>query len=83
MYYGQCESGEYRMDKVFTGPGRQRKSSQSSVLTIFFFLNLLLFPRKLFQSILSLVQILFSFVSISLSCYYDTLPYSKTKENKI
>ena len=28
VYYGQCESGEHRMNKVFTGPGRQRKSSQ-------------------------------------------------------
>ena len=34
-------------------------------------------------SILSLVQIFFSFVSNSLSCYYHTLPYAKTKEKKI
>ena len=34
-------------------------------------------------SILSLVQIFFSFVSNSLSCYYHTLPYPKTKEKKI
>ena len=34
-------------------------------------------------SILSLVQIFFSFVSNSLSCYYHTLPYPITKENKI
>ena len=34
-------------------------------------------------SILSLVQILFPFVSNSLSCYYHTLPYAKTKETKI
>ena len=35
------------------------------------------------RSILSLVQIFFSFVSNSLSCYYHTLPYPKTKEKKI
>ena len=34
-------------------------------------------------SILSLVQIFFYFVSNSLSCYYHTLPYPKTKEKKI
>ena len=34
-------------------------------------------------SILSLVQIFFSFVSTSWSCYYHTLPYPKTKEKKI
>ena len=34
-------------------------------------------------SILSLVQIFFPFVSNSLSCYYHTLPYVKTKEKKI
>ena len=32
---------------------------------------------------LSLVQIFFSFVSNSLSCYYHTLPYPKTKQKKI
>ena len=30
-----------------------------------------------------MVQIFFSFVSNSLSCYYHTLPYAKTKEKKI
>ena len=34
-------------------------------------------------SIFSLVQIFFSFVSNSLSCYYHTLAYPKTKEKKI
>ena len=34
-------------------------------------------------SILSLVQIFFSFVSNSSSFYYHTLPYPKTKEKKI
>ena len=34
-------------------------------------------------SIFSLLQIVFSFFSNSLSCYYHTLPYPKTKEKKI
>ena len=34
-------------------------------------------------SILSLVKIFFNFISNSLSCYYHTLPYPKTKEKKI
>ena len=30
-----------------------------------------------------ILEIFFSFVSNSLSCYYHTLPYPKTKEKKI
>ena len=40
-------------------------------------------PYICWGSILSLVQIFFSFVSNSLSCYYHTLPYPKTEEKKI
>ena len=43
-----------------------------------------IFGRWIFcGSILSLVQIFFSCVSNSLSCYYHTLLYPKTKEKKI